>query len=706
MNSESFSSKFFRFLWKLALLAGVAMFYWSSLLVEERLRSIQLDLSQMKAECFAIKQEFEKERAELLRVLKNTPSMSAGSRLHENRQGEAIAAVSPDNILQPDPFYDKTLPELLGPDFKPQGIRKEAIISKPDNLHPFSNWYQISIWNGLCNVGVAGLKFGVYETFVPNMGISMELKENDKGEPEYWIQLRKDVYWHPLNPAHFSSGIELAPFFLHRHQVTAHDFKFYYDAVMNPHVEQQLAVALRLLFNEIEEFRVVDDFQFVVRWKTEKIADADGKETLRMRYLSKFLTASLQPLASFVYKYFADGTKILPDDSDPNAYQTSRLWAQNFAQHWAQQVIVSCGAWLFDGMTDREIRFRRNPNYYDPYAVLVEAYEVKFRDTPEAIWEEFKTGSIDLFQVPPNLLGEFDLFLQSYPYQQQKKEGLGVQSLQYLARNYSYIGWNEKNALFNSKKVRQALTMAIDRERIIRQNLNGMAIQPTGPFSPSSPSYDLSLKPYPFDPDRSLQLLQEEGWYDQDGDGILDKEFNGQRLPFRFKLKYYVKNPIIKAVCDYIATALKHIGIDCQLTGVDTADLSAIFDDKDFDAVAFGWALGTPPEDPRPLWYSTGATEKGSSNAIGFSNAEVDQILDALEYEYDPKKRLELYHRFDAIIYDEAPYTFLYAPKYLLAYRSYLQNVFIPADRQDLIPGANVGEPQSSIYWIKEENPL
>ena len=48
-----------------------------------------------------------------------------------------------------------------------------------------------------------------------------------------------------------------------------------------------------------------------------------------------------------------------------------------------------------------------------------------------------------------------------------------------------------------------------------------------------------------------------------------------------------------------------------------------------------------------------------------------------------PKKRIELYHRFDAIIYEEAPYTFLYAPKVTIAYRDYLQNVFIPADRQD-----------------------
>jgi len=49
-----------------------------------------------------------------------------------------------------------------------------------------------------------------------------------------------------------------------------------------------------------------------------------------------------------------------------------------------------------------------------------------------------------------------------------------------------------------------------------------------------------------------------------------------------------------------------------------------------------------------------------------------------------------------------APYTFLYTPKLIYLYRDYLQNVFIPADRQDILPGADVQEPDSSIYWIKK----
>jgi peptide/nickel transport system substrate-binding protein len=702
MNQEPIALYIFRFIFGFGLFAFMGMLYWSSVLVEEDLKLIQEDLKQIKNEVLATRRGVEK-------IQGNTPQgqgLNYASSIQAQPQpipAQNLFASVSENLLTPDPFYTHTLPNLLGPHFKPHGIRKEDTVGKPDNLHPFNNWSQAVSWNALCTVALTKEAVGKFETFTPEMAVSMELRYTLDGHPEYWLFLRKDLFWQPLDPLHFPENVELAPRFLHKHQVTAHDFKFYYDALMNPNVEEAQAVALRLYYNDIEEFRVVDDFTLVVRWKTIPIKGADGKETYQMKYLAKTLTGSLRPLARFVYQYFADGTKIITNDADPDTYRTNPIWALNFAQHWANNVIVSCGPWLFDGMTDREIRFRRNPDYFDPYAVLVEAYEIQFRDSPDAIWEDFKSGFLDLVDIPPHLIVEFDDFLQSKPYQHQLQKGLGIKRLDYLARSYNYIGWNQARPFFTSRKVRQALTLAIDRERIIRENLNGMGMQTTGPFFLLSPSYDASLKPYPFDPIQARQLLLEEGWYDSNGDGVIDKLINGKRVSFSFTLTYFFKNPTTKSICEYIATALKEIGIECHPNGVDMADLSAVFDDKDFDAVFLGWALGSPPEDPKQLWYSSGAKERGSSNAIGFANAEADRIIDQLTYEIDPKKRIELYHQFDAIIYEEAPYTFLYTPKIALAYRDYLQNVFIPAERQDLIPGANVGEPLPNLFFLRRK---
>ena len=297
---------------------------------------------------------------------------------------------------------------------------------------------------------------------------------------------------------------------------------------------------------------------------------------------------------------------------------------------------------------------------------------------------------------------ELETFLNSDIYRQQVKEGKAVKRLDYPSRSYAYIGWNQAKPYFQSKKVRQAMTMAIDRKRIVDAYLNGLGMQITGPFAHNSSAYDDSIIPWQFNIQRARALLEEEGWYDKDGNGVVDKEINGKRVPFEFTLTYYVKNPTTKAICEYIATALKELRVKCYLNGVDIADLSAAFDEKSFDALYLGWALGTPPEDPRQLWHSSGAKEQGSSNAIGFVNEEADGIIEKLTFESNPEIRQQLYHRFDAIIHEEQPYTFLFQPKTALLYREYLQNVFIPAERHDLVPGADMAQPISSIFWIKD----
>lgn len=689
MKKEPLILTIFRFLMGFSLLAFMAMLYWSSLLLEEKTLAIQAEINQLSND---------------IRDLKD----SIGNPIGNQREAQNQASTQKNeespypNILQPDPFYLKTLPILLGPNFKPHGTFHTSTVGKPDNLHPFSNWADVSSWRGMCNVSVSKQRFGFYESYCPDMALRMEMRKIAGTEiPEFWIFLRKNVFWQPLSKSLFSENIQLAPQFLKKHPVTAHDFKFNFDAIMNPFNQEQGAVSLRTYLGDIESFKVIDDYTFVIRWKTEEVEE-NGKKVPKIKYSAKGLTAGLSPLASFLYKYFADGTKIVEEDSDPETYRTSSVWAQNFTQHWAKNIIPSCGPWIFKKFSESQISFKRNKDYFLPLEVLAEENETQFRDTTDAVWQDFKTNKIDTYILQADKVLELEQFMKSDLYQEQVSQGKAIHRLDYLSRLYYYIGWNQAKPYFKSQKLRQALTMAIDRKRIIREYLNGMGEEITGTFYKNSPSYDPSIVPLPFDVQKARRYLEEEGWYDSDGDGILDKVIDGKKVNFEFTLIYFVKNPISKSICEYVSTALKNIGIICKLNGVDMADLSATFEDKSFDAIQLGWSLGTPPEDPRQLWYSTGAKEKGSSNAVGFANEEVDKIIDQLTYEYDQKKRVELYHQFDKILYEEQPYTFLYSPKTALLYREYVQNVFIPADRQDLVPGANVTTPDSSIFWLKK----
>lgn len=703
MNKEPIALYIFRFVLGFAIFAMMSMLYWSSALLEVEMKHLNGDIEHIKNSLSVIEQEQKKTQLLTLQAIQESHRPSkASSETFESSKTINLPQSAFPNLLEEDPFYTTALPKLLGHGFKYEGVFHSAVVGKPDNLHPYSNWAQVAGWIAQCTVRVARNKFGKYETLCPDMAIKMEERKDEiTGKVEYWIYLRDNVFWHPLKEEFFIEEMRLDSHFFQKHQVTAHDFKFNYDAVMNPYVQEAGAIAQRIYFSDIEEFRIVDDLTFVVRWKDIQVTMPDGTVKKEPKYAAKFVTGNMQPLAIFLYQYFPDGKKIVADDHDPNTYRTNSVWAQNFAQHWAKNIIPSCGPWIFDGMTDRQISFKRNPEHYFPLDVLAQGQDIEIKDSPDVIWQEFKTNKLDSYALRPDQLQEWETFKQSDIYRKQSLAGFAIERLDYLSRSYVYLGWNEAKPFFASKKIRQAMTMGIDRLRIINQNLNGLGIELTCPFLPGSSAYKSDLVPWPYDIFKARRLLEEEGWYDSDGDGIIDKLIDGVRVPFIFSLTYYVKNSTSKAICEYVATALSELNIKCNLNGVDIADLSAAFDDKSFDAILLGWSLGAPPEDPKQLWHSMGSKEKGSSNAIGFNNKEIDGIIDALEYETDKGKRIQLFHRFDEIIHDEAPYTFLYEPKTVFLYRRYLQNVFIPANRQDLVPGADVVEPEPSAFWLK-----
>lgn len=706
MKKEPIGLYIFRFFVGFGILFFMWMLYWSSTLIEKNILVIRSDISQLKNDLSIVRTEINTIKEDIKEFKEHgvVQNVSVGQNgLQSKKSTHPLMDPNFPNLLEQDLFYALTLPKILGKNFVPHGKFQSATIGKPENLHPFSNWAQVATWIAQCTVSLSRLQFGKFETFSPDMAIKIEARPTFDGTSEFWVFLRDNVYWHPIQEEWFENKIQLAPHFSEKHQVTAEDFKFFFDAMMNPYVSEAGAIALRNYLGDIKEIEIKDKLTFVVRWNAYQIKDDQGNPFYKIKFMAKAMTGELRPLPTFVYQYFPDGTKIIEDDQAQDTYRTNSVWAQNYARHWANNIIVSCGAWTFDGMTDRQIKFKRNQDHYFPYDVLAEGSVVDFKNTTEAIWQDFKGNLLDSYALQPDQLIEWEGFKTSEIYQQQMKSDSAINRLDYPARSYLYIGWNHATSYFNSKKVRRAMTMAIDRARIIKQNLNGMGIEISGPFSPASSEYDSSISPWPFDVNAAKRLLEEEGWYDSDGDGILDKVIDGKKVPFRFSITYYVRNPTTKAICEYVATALKEIGVSCSLNGVDIADLSAAFDGKSFDALCLAWILGTPPSDPRQLWYSSGAKEPGSSNAVGFANAEADEIIDKLSFEDNPEKRKALYHRFHAIIHEEQPYTFLYQPKVAFLYRQRLQNVFIPAERQDLIPGANVAEPIGSAFWLQEK---
>jgi peptide/nickel transport system substrate-binding protein len=232
----------------------------------------------------------------------------------------------------------------------------------------------------------------------------------------------------------------------------------------------------------------------------------------------------------------------------------------------------------------------------------------------------------------------------------------------YLAFSYTYLGYNLKKPVFQDKRVRQAISYAIDKQELIDGVLLGFGQIATGPYKPDLWTYNANVKRYQHNPDMSRKLLTEAGWLDNNADGILDK--NGQ--PFSFTIVTNQGNDLRAKTAEIIQRRLKEIGIDVKIRVVEWATfLKEFIFPGNFDATILGWS-GGPEPDQYNIWHSS-KTAPRELNFIGYRNPEVDQLLETGRRTFDQERRKEIYDRFQEILAEEQPYTFLYVGEALPA---------------------------------------
>ena len=140
------------------------------------------------------------------------------------------------------------------------------------------------------------------------------------------------------------------------------------------------------------------------------------------------------------------------------------------------------------------------------------------------------------------------------------------------------------------------------------------------------------------------------------------------RVPLRFEIVSNSGNDDRRNLGLVVVDELKRAGIDASFRAIDWSILLEKVKSFDYDAVILGWTnSGTTPPDLYQIWHSSQAVA-GGSNHISFKNEEVDHLLEAYRVEFDAAKRKALYDRVQEILYDEQPYTWVYAPKSLAAY--------------------------------------
>jgi len=342
---------------------------------------------------------------------------------------------------------------------------------------------------------------------------------------------------------------------------------------------------------------------------------------------------------------------------------------------------VGTGPYRFkEWVSGQKIVLEANKDYFEgrPY---IDRFIYRIIPDSSTMYMELKAGTIDLMTLTP----------VQYARQTAAKSFTSrFNKYRYPSSSYLYMGYNLRHPLFGDKRIRQAMTAAINKDELIQGVLFGMGQRSVGPIVPGRWAYNPTLKDIGYDPKRAAELLADAGWKEKNDDGILVKDGK----PFKFTILTNQGNQQRLMTAQIIQQRLRLIGIDVKIRIVEWAAFLKEFVNKgNFEVVLLAWSISQDP-DMYDIWHSS-KNKPGELNFIGFNNPEVDRLLIEGRSTFDIEKRKKAYFRIQKILADEQPYTFLYVPDALPVVSARIRGVE-PAP-------AGIGHNQIKWYVPKNE---
>jgi peptide/nickel transport system substrate-binding protein len=216
---------------------------------------------------------------------------------------------------------------------------------------------------------------------------------------------------------------------------------------------------------------------------------------------------------------------------------------------------------------------------------------------------------------------------------------------------------DEDLPFFQESEVRQALLYALDRQRVIDEQLGGQAIVAHSPLIPGTWAYTDSVTQYGYDPELAADLLDEAEWrLSQTDDHARSK--SGQTLGFTL-LTW--DEPERIAVASALSSQWSSAGVTVTVESVPATELHQRLEARDFEAVLIHLPAPGDP-DPYPFWHET-QVDTGQ-NYSGLQHRRISELVERARVVASEDRRRSLYHEFQEVFAEEVPALLLYIPVY------------------------------------------
>lgn len=221
-------------------------------------------------------------------------------------------------------------------------------------------------------------------------------------------------------------------------------------------------------------------------------------------------------------------------------------------------------------------------------------------------------------------------------------------------RFYDYVGYNGTTfAPFADPEIRRAMGLALDvPEMIAALEMDEFAVPAGGPYPPIFQDlYDpAGQAPLAYDTAAARQILDEKGWHDTDGDGILDR--NG--MAFSFTLLTNSGNQRRADVAQIAQQQWRRLGIDAQIQIREFNSLQQNLTAGDFQAILAGWSVGLSP-DLSALWLP-----ESPFNYTRYNNPELVSLIERALVQPTYEASIPAWREAATRIVQDRPYTWLY----------------------------------------------
>lgn len=505
-----------------------------------------------------------------------------------------------------------------------KGGELKIAIALPDSMNPL--YTKLKDYINLSSLIYEGLF-----SFDENLNIKPALAESWEvlDEGKIWqIELRKGVKWH--------NGKEL----------TAQDVKYTFDLLYN-HLQQ----------SEEEEGSEYKSSSIFAKRLFE------GRNIARMEYVIN------NPYAVTIILNEPAGRTFLEALSFPILPAMNDQDDQNDEDGEDIDFLIGTGPFKVESANIEiggQIKLVRNDDWWGSEKPYIDAIVANiYRDNEESL-EAFKNEEVDLV----------DTHVIYADFYGMSRQG---QTFRYLTQNFVYIGINHQSpGILGDNRVREAIAYAIDRKDIVSRVYSSNAQAVDVPIPPDAWYYDSDLRMYDYQPLKVHQILEEAGWKDSNGDGILDKNTGEGFVDLSFTVNAHMDNIMQKETLNLIVEQLKDVGIDVKPRFLSWDDYITALEEGDFEAVLSEHYLDITTD--LGFMFHSSQIGNGLNNYIAYNNSYLDELLDRIPVIQDSQEFKDTYKKIQKHLVEELPIISLYYKTSSLVAAPYVHGIRLPRD--------------------------